>query len=110
MHITYIYPVIIQNKGYAPGLALGRHGVSSVSQRWLRDLLLHEDLLLVLLDHLLELSIDNDFATEPSDLCPLFNGKVLGHPHMLRPGERWHWRLRRPHGTPADLSTRPTLT
>ena len=25
MHITYIYPVIIQNKGYAPGLALGRH-------------------------------------------------------------------------------------
>ena len=29
MHITYIYPVIIQNKGYAPGLALGRRGVSS---------------------------------------------------------------------------------
>ena len=55
MHITHIYPVIIQNKGYAPGLALGRRGVSSVSQWRLRDLLLHEDLLLVLLDHLLAL-------------------------------------------------------
>ena len=29
MHIIYIFPVIIQNKGYAPGLALGRRGVSS---------------------------------------------------------------------------------
>ena len=57
MHITYIYPVIIQNKGYALGLALGRWGVSSVSQWWLRDLLLYENLLLVLLDHLLELAI-----------------------------------------------------
>ena len=57
MHITYIYPVIIQNKGYAPGLALDRWGVSSVSQWWLWDLLLHEDLLLVLLDHLLILVI-----------------------------------------------------
>ena len=47
--------MIIQNKGYAPGLALGRHGVSSVSQWWLRDLLLHKDLLLILLDHLLVL-------------------------------------------------------
>ena len=28
MHITYIYSVIIQNKGYAPKLALGRRGVS----------------------------------------------------------------------------------
>ena len=52
MHITYIYPVIIQNKGYAPGLALVRWGVSSVSQWRLWDLLLHEDLLLVLLNHL----------------------------------------------------------
>ena len=58
MHITYIYPVIIQNKGYAPGLALGRRGVSSVSQWRLRDLLLHEDLH-VLLDHLLELVISD---------------------------------------------------
>ena len=59
MYITYIYiyPVIIQNKGYAPGLALGRRGVSSVSQWWLWDLLLHENLLLVLLDNLLELVI-----------------------------------------------------
>ena len=57
MHITYIYPVIIQNKGYAPGLALGRWGVSLVSQWWLWDLLLHEDLLLVLLDDLLELGL-----------------------------------------------------
>ena len=56
MHITYIYPVIIQNKGYAQGLALGRRGVSSVSQWRLQDLL-HEDLLLVLLDHLLILMI-----------------------------------------------------
>ena len=45
--------MIIQNKGYALGLALGRRGVSSVSQWQLRDLLLHKDLLLVLLDHLL---------------------------------------------------------
>ena len=59
MHITYIYSVIIQNKGYAPGLALGRCGVSSVSQWWLWDLLLHKNLLLVLLDHLLELVISD---------------------------------------------------
>ena len=55
----YIYPVIIQNKGYAPGLALGRWIVSYVSHRWLRDFLLYEDLLLVLLDHLLELVISD---------------------------------------------------
>ena len=59
MHITYIYPVIIQSKGYAPGLALGRRGVSSVSQWWLRDLLLHENLLLVLFNHLLKLMISD---------------------------------------------------
>ena len=53
MHITYIYSVIIQNKGYAPGLALDRRIVSYVSRRWLRGLLLYEDLDLVLLDHLL---------------------------------------------------------
>ena len=45
--------MIIQNKGYAPGLALGRQGVSSVSQWWLRNLLL------VLLDHLLKLMVSD---------------------------------------------------
>ena len=55
MHITYIYPVIIQNKRYAPGLALGRRGVSKVSHWWLWGSLLYENLLLVLLDHLLVL-------------------------------------------------------
>ena len=59
MHIIYIFLVIIQNKGYAPGLTLGRHGVSLVSQWWLQDLLLHKDLLLVLLDHLLELMVSD---------------------------------------------------
>ena len=57
MHITYIYPVIIQNKGYAPRLALGRRGVRWVSQWQLWDLFLHENLLLVLLDDLLDLMI-----------------------------------------------------
>ena len=57
MHITYIYSVIIKNKGYAPRLALGRRGVSRVSQWRLYDLLLHKNLLLVLLDDLLELVI-----------------------------------------------------
>ena len=52
MHITYIYLVIIQNKGYAPGLDLGMRVVSYVSHRWLRGFLLYEDLLLVLLNHL----------------------------------------------------------
>ena len=56
MHITYIYSVIIKNKGYAPGLALARRGVSWVSQWWLRDLLPHEDLH-VLLNDFLELVI-----------------------------------------------------
>ena len=44
---------MIQNKGYAPGLALGRRIVSYVSRRWLWGFLLYENLLLVLLDHLL---------------------------------------------------------
>ena len=72
MHIThthtyiYIYPVIIQNKGYASRLALGRRGISSVSQWRLRDLLLHENLLLVLFNHLLELMI-----SDGHDLCQL---------------------------------------
>ena len=55
MHIIDIYLVIIQNKGYAPGLALGRRVVSYVSRWWLQGFLLYEDLLLVLLDHLLVL-------------------------------------------------------
>ena len=49
--------MIIQNKGYAPGLALGRWIVSYVSRRWLWGFLLYENLLLVLLDDLLELVI-----------------------------------------------------
>ena len=59
MHITYIYPVIIQNKGYAPRLTLGRRIVSYVSCRWLRGFLLYEDLLLILLDHLLILLVSS---------------------------------------------------
>ena len=55
MHIIYVFPVIIQNKAYAPGLALGRRDVSSVSQWQLQDLLLHDDLLLILFNHLLVL-------------------------------------------------------
>ena len=50
MHNTYIYRVIIQIKGYAPGLASGRRGVSKVSDGRLQNVLLHEDLLLVLFD------------------------------------------------------------
>ena len=38
--------------GYAPGLALGRRWVSKVSTKRLRGSLLHEDLLLILLDDL----------------------------------------------------------
>ena len=29
------------------------------------------------------ISIDNDFATEPSDLSPLYNGKVPSLPHVF---------------------------
>ena len=47
MHIIDIYLVIVQNKGYAPGLALGRRGVSKVSDGWLQNVLLHEDLLIL---------------------------------------------------------------
>ena len=50
MHIIDIYSVIIQNKGYAPRLAFSEHGVSKVSDGRLRNVLLHEDLLLVLFD------------------------------------------------------------
>ena len=41
--------------GYAPGLALGRQCVNKVSNKWLRGSLLHEDLLLIFLNDLLEL-------------------------------------------------------
>ena len=47
--------MIIKNRGYAPGLALGRRRVSKVSTNRLLGSLLHEDLLLVLLDHLVVL-------------------------------------------------------
>ena len=43
--------------GYAPGLALGRHWVSRVSTNRLLSVLLCEDLLLVLLDHLVVLRL-----------------------------------------------------
>jgi hypothetical protein len=56
---TYTYTVIIKNKGYAPGLALDRRSVSKVSQRQLRDVFRHENLLLVLLDDLLVLLISS---------------------------------------------------
>ena len=60
MHIIYIFLVIIQNKGYAPRLALGRWGVISVSQWWLQDLLLHKNLFLILFNHLLVLLLARD--------------------------------------------------
>ena len=43
--------------GYAPGLALSRCRVSKVSTNRLLGFLLHEDLLLVLLDHLVVLRL-----------------------------------------------------
>ena len=56
MHIIYIFNDH-KNKGYAPGLALGRRRVSKVSTNRLRGSLLHADLLLVLLDHLVVLRL-----------------------------------------------------
>ena len=47
--------MIIQNKGYAPGLALGRRSVNKVSNKRLWGSLLYENLLLILLDDLLVL-------------------------------------------------------
>ena len=52
MHIIYIYSVINKNMGYAPWLALGWWRVSKISTKRLRGSLLHEDLLLVLLNDL----------------------------------------------------------
>ena len=57
MHIIYIYSVIIKNRGYALGLALGRWRVSKVSTNRRRGSLLHEDLLLILLNHLVVLRL-----------------------------------------------------
>ena len=77
MHITYInndYPKI---RGYAPGLALGRRGVSWVSQWRLRDLLLHENLLLVLLDDLLELVITG--GHDVHQLVPYMRAMMMQH-------------------------------
>ena len=61
--------MIIQNKGYTPGLALGRQIVSYVSRRWLRGFLLYEDLLLVLLDHLLVLLLSGGHELHQVVLC-----------------------------------------
>ena len=47
----------IKNKGYAPGLVLGRRWVSKVSTNRLQGSLLHKDLLLILLDHLVVLRL-----------------------------------------------------
>ena len=47
--------------GYAPGLALGRRQVSRVSTNRLLGFLLHEDLLLVLLDHLIVLRLADGY-------------------------------------------------
>ena len=45
--------------GYAPGLALGRRWVSRVNTNRLLGFLLCEDLLLILLDHLVVLWLAN---------------------------------------------------
>ena len=57
MHIIYIFTDHSKNRGYAPGLALGRRWVSRVSTNRLLGFLLCEDLLLVLLDHLVVLRL-----------------------------------------------------
>jgi hypothetical protein len=67
---------MIQNKGYAPELALGRRGVSKVSHGCLLDLLRYQNLLLVLLDDLLVLLIAGGH-----DLCQLV---LYMHGMMMR--------------------------
>ena len=47
--------------GYALGLALGRRRVSRVSTNRLLGSLLHEDLLLILLDHLIVLRLTDGY-------------------------------------------------
>ena len=62
MHIIYIYILSDhKNKGYAPGLALGRRWVSRVSTNRLLGSLLLEDLPLILLDHLIVLRLTDGY-------------------------------------------------
>ena len=49
--------MLIQNKGYALGLALARSVVSYIRRRWLRSSILDKDLLLILLNYLLVLQL-----------------------------------------------------
>jgi hypothetical protein len=63
---TYRYIVIIKNKSYALGFALGRRSVSCVSHGWLRELLLYEYLLLVLFYDLLVLLIAGGSRIPPT--------------------------------------------
>ena len=56
MHIIYIY-LVIKNRGYAPGLALGRRGVNKVSKWCLWGSLVNENFLLVLFNDLLILLV-----------------------------------------------------
>ena len=51
MHIIYIY-IVIKNRGYALGLALGRQWVNKVSTERLWGSLLYENFFLVLLNDL----------------------------------------------------------
>ena len=53
--------MIIKNRGYAPGLALGRCRVGKVSTNRLLGSLLREELLLVLLDHLVVLQLTDGY-------------------------------------------------
>ena len=68
--------MIIQNKGYAPGLALDKRGVSEVSRWWFQGSFLYENLLLVLF---------NDFVVlllaEGHDLYQLF---IYMHEMMMQ--------------------------
>ena len=69
--------MIIKNKGYAPGLALGRRGVSWVSQWRLQNLFLHENLILVLLDDLLEFVIVD--GHDLRQLVPYMQAMMMQH-------------------------------
>ena len=64
---------------------LGRRGVSSVSQWRLRDLLLHENLLLILFIHLLELMI-----SDGHDLCQFI---LYMHAMMMQHLAFWQKQL-----------------
>ena len=60
MHIIYIFSDHLKNRGYAPGLALGRCQVSKVSTNRLLGFFLCEDLL-VFLDHLVVLWLTDGY-------------------------------------------------